>query len=227
MQALYLPIMVKGPLLAAGLLVLVGLLTSQLVLRTLVATQERHLRKMALLEFAGLEATVGPFVVRDDIWEMFDLLDRVTRRESSLHPLGTQRTAPEAERRGQDLHWQVSLPEGAIDGLPAGQVRQIAFNLLLNASAAAGYGGKIGLHLAREADAIMLGIQDSGPGLPDLLRARLMSDAPVEPGGGVGLRLVRELVQGPDGRISLERTPEGVNEIRVWLPLKPAGQPDA
>lgn len=467
--------MVKGPLLAAGLLVLVGLLASQLVLRTLVATQERHLREMALLEFAGIEATVGPFVVRDDIWEMFDLLDRVTRREGSLrplratlidplgrvivssdprlHPIGAQRTEmiaaatsvtaehydladgevalsqvlhyqeralgkliidfdttgfvaerertvtflvignalaslfaalvgfmvmrrvlrpiarltnamgqgtdglqpipeqsiprrnpeiaqlydnynrlvhaveernatvkrlaererfvslgrlagtlahevnnplggllntvdtlrtyperadvvkssadlldrglrhmrdvvratldthraapeatalsradfddlsllirPEAERRGQDLHWQVSLPEGAIDGLPSGPVRQIALNLLLNASAAAGYGGKIGLRLAREDDAIMLGIQDSGPGLPDHLRARLLSDAPVEPGGGVGLRLVRELVQGMGGQISLGRSPEGLNEIRVQLPLAAEGGRDA
>ncbi|WP_114964745.1 sensor histidine kinase [Alkalilacustris brevis] len=467
--------MVKGPLLAAGLLVLFGALASQLVLRTLVATQERHLREMAALEFAGVEATIGPFVVRDDIWEMFDLLDRVTHREGSLrpvratlvdplgrsivssepeiHPLGAQRVEmiaeatpvtaphydlsdgtvslskvlhhqgrtlgrliidfdttgfvaerertvaflvignalatiiaalvgflairhvlrpvarltdamghgtdalqpiseetiprgnpeiarlydnynrlvhaveernltakrmadrerfvslgrlagtlahevnnplggllntvdtlrtypdrtdvvkssadlldrglrhmrdvvratldthraapevralsrsdfedlnllirPEAERRGQELHWQVSLPGGGMDGVPAGPVRQIALNLLLNASAAAGYGGKIGLRVAHEADTIMLGIQDSGPGLPGPLRARLLSDAPVEPGGGVGLRLVRELVQGMGGQISLGSSPEGLNEIRVQLPLAHEGGRDA
>jgi hypothetical protein len=83
--------MVKGPLLAAGLLVLVGVLASLLVLRALVATQERHLRELALLEFAGVEATVGPFVVRDDVWEMFDLLDRVTHRDGSLRPLRARR----------------------------------------------------------------------------------------------------------------------------------------
>jgi signal transduction histidine kinase len=461
--------MVKGPLLAAGLLVLVGMLASILVLRTLVATQERHLRELALLEFAGIEATVGPFVVRDDIWEMFDLLDRVTHRDGSLrplratlidplgrvivssepalHPVGAQRARmiaaatpitaphydladgtvslsqvleyqgrslgnllvdfdttalvaerertvvallignalatmiaalvgfalmrrvlrpiarltdamgqspdclqpipeaavprrnpeiaqlydtynrlihaveernattkrlahrerfvslgrlagtlaheinnplggllnivdtlrtyperadvvrssadlldrglrhmrdvvratldthrpapeatalapadledlnllvrPEAERRGQELHWDVALPEGGLHRLPAGPVRQIALNLLLNASSAAGYGGRIGLRLALEAEGIVLAIEDSGPGLPEHLRPRLLSDAPVEPGGGVGLRLVRELVQGLGGHITLVPSPEGLSEIRVHLPLAP------
>lgn len=72
------PLMVKVPLLAAVLLVLVGVLASQLVLRALVTTQERHLRDMALLEFAGIEATIGPFVVRDDIWEMFAISVLIT-----------------------------------------------------------------------------------------------------------------------------------------------------
>jgi nitrogen-specific signal transduction histidine kinase len=67
----------------------------------------------------------------------------------------------------------------------------------------------------------MLAVHDSGPGLPEHLRPRLLSDASVEPGGGVGLRLVRELVQGLGGRITLGQSPEGMNEIRVHLPLAP------
>ncbi|TQM89504.1 sensor histidine kinase [Roseinatronobacter monicus] len=465
-RGFHLPVMVKGPLLAAGLLVLVGILASHLVLRALVNTQERHLREMALLEFAGVEATIGPFVVRDDIWEMFDLLDRVTQREGALQPLqatlidplgrvivstapevnpiGTQKAnmiatatpvaadhydlsggeialskvlqyqgrplgqlviafdttgfvaerarttgfliagnagatliaallgfwlmrrvlrpvarltdemgrssdaltpipdaaiprrnpevaklydtyngliravaerdattrrladrerfvslgrlagtlahevnnplggllntvdtlrtypdradvvksaadlldrglrhmrdvvratldvhrdaperrplsmadledlnlliRPEAERRGQKLHWDIILPEDCVAHLPAGPVRQIVLNLLLNASSVAGYGGEIGLTLDRAGNSALLAVQDSGPGLPEHLQSRLLSDAPLEPGGGVGLRLVRELVQGADGRITLGQSAQGLQEVQVHLP---------
>ncbi|WFE75317.1 sensor histidine kinase [Roseinatronobacter sp. S2] len=475
MRGFHLPVMVKGPLLAAGLLVLVGILASHLVLRALVNTQERHLREMALLEFAGVEATIGPFVVRDDIWEMFDLLDRVTQREGALrplqatlidplgrvtvstapeiNPLGAQRASmiaaatpvtapqydlsngtialskvmqyqnrplgqviiefdttgfvtertrtaailiagnaiatliaallgfwlmrrvlrpvarltdemgrssdaltpipdaaiprrnpevaklydtyngliravaerdattrrladrerfvslgrlagtlahevnnplggllntvdtlrtypdradvvknsadlldrglrhmrdvvratldvhrdaperrslaladledlnllirPEAEGRGQHLHWEITLPEDCVAHLPAGPVRQIVLNLLLNASSAAGYGGEIGLRLDREGAFVRLAIQDSGPGLPDHLHPRLLSDAPVAPGGGVGLRLVRELVQDMGGQITLGQSPQGLQEIQVYLPCAGVGGQDA
>jgi signal transduction histidine kinase len=462
----HMPVMVKGPLLAALLLVVVGGLASQFVLRALNATQERHLRELAQLDFVGIEATIGPMVVRDDVWEMYDLLDRLTRRDSGLRPvratlvdplgrvvissapevnplgapgshliagatpldaphydfgtgiiilrqvlqyqgrvlgqmviefdatdllaerratiaalvagnagatllaalvgfglmrrvlrpvsrltaemsrasdtphpipesaiprrnpeiaqlydtynallhaveernIAARRLAdrerfvslgrlagtmahevnnplggllnavdtlrrypdrpevvaasadlldrglkhlrdvtratldmhregsgntpltpadledlnllirPEAERRGQRLHWQVA-PEGdCLARLPSGPLRQIALNLLLNAAAVAGHGGEIGLRLDVDAGEVLMAVQDSGPGLPDHLRPRLLSDAPVEPGGGVGLRLVRELVQGLGGRITLGHSPEGLNEIRVHLP---------
>ena len=92
------------------------------------------------------------------------------------------------------MRWQVSAGDDALAGLPAGPVRQIGLNLLLNAVVAAGHGGRIGLRLVQEPSAVIMGVQDSGPGLAEHLRARLLSDAPVEPGDGVGLRLVRELV---------------------------------
>ena len=86
-RSTYLPVMVKGPLLAALLLVVVGAFASLLVLRALVTTQERHLRDLAQQDFTSIEASIGPLVVRNDVWEMFDLLDRVTRRDEGLHPV--------------------------------------------------------------------------------------------------------------------------------------------
>jgi len=125
---------------------------------------------------------------------------------------------PEAERRGQRLQWDITLPEDCAAHLPAGPVRQIALNLLLNAASAAGYGGEIGLRLDCNGDVAVLAVQDSGAGLPEHLHARLLSDTPVEPGGGVGLRLVRELVQDMGGQITLGPSVQGLQEIQVHLP---------
>jgi len=134
---------------------------------------------------------------------------------------------PELKRMAQDLDWQV--PEGVVAGLtlPAAPVRQILLNLLLNASAAAGQGGRVGLQ-ARAGDAgLSLDVLDSGPGLPDAARARLLGDAPLTPagGGGVGLRLVRDMIKGMGGTVTHARE-NGMTRLCVTLP-QAGGQADA
>lgn len=61
-------------------------------------------------------------------------------------------------------------------------------------------------------------------GLPGAALSRLLSEAPVAPGGGVGLRLVRDLVADLDGSVAHERA-GGRTRIIVRLPLRKGGQP--
>lgn len=124
---------------------------------------------------------------------------------------------PEADRRGQTLIWEVTAPPQAFVGLPAGPVRQVVLNLLLNASAVSGKGGTFGLVVQSLDAGIAIVIKDSGAGLPNELRPRLLSDDPIEPGGGLGLRLVRELVVGLGGTVSLGQSPSGLQEVIVVL----------
>jgi signal transduction histidine kinase len=114
--------------------------------------------------------------------------------------------APEIARQGQALEWRVETAAGDIASLPAGPIRQVALNLLLNASSAAGRGGTVALRVASGAQGIAINVRDNGPGLPDAALRRLLSSEPVHPGGGVGLRLVRDLVAELGGRIEHERT---------------------
>ena len=65
---------------------------------------------------------------------------------------------------------------------------------------------------------LRLAVADDGPGLSEAARARLLSEAPVEPGGGVGLRLVRDLVAVLGGRLDCERA-QGRTRITVRLPV--------
>ena len=126
---------------------------------------------------------------------------------------------PEAASRGQTLLWEVDAPAAVLARYPAAPVRQIALNLLLNAGAAAGRAGRVGLGLRAEAPGLRLSVQDSGPGFSPFDLARLMSSGPLPPGGGVGLRLVRDLVEGLGGRLDHDRH-DGTTEIRVELPLR-------
>ncbi|KAB2884099.1 MAG: HAMP domain-containing histidine kinase [Albidovulum sp.] len=124
---------------------------------------------------------------------------------------------PEALSRKQTLDWQIEAASAVLATQPAAQVRQIVLNLLLNAGAAAGQGGKVSLKVVNGDDRLSLSIADDGPGLGSSNLARLMASGPLPSGGGVGLRLVHDLVAGLDGRIHHQRTG---NEtiIRVELP---------
>lgn len=124
---------------------------------------------------------------------------------------------PEVARLGQKLDWSVDAPAEALEAHPAAAVRQIVLNLLLNAAAAAGTAGTVGLHVRAAENGLDLRITDSGPGLNDAARQRLLTDDPVQPGGGVGLRLVRDLVRQVGGRVDYARRPD-TTKISVFLP---------
>ncbi len=125
---------------------------------------------------------------------------------------------PEVDRKGQSLDWQVDAGLTCFGTLPAGPVRQIILNLLLNASAITASGGKLGLRVAPHNDGLCLCVWDSGPGFAESMKPRLLSDEPVEPGGGLGLRMVRDLAMSLGGAIELGTTENGHNEVRVRLP---------
>lgn len=128
---------------------------------------------------------------------------------------------PEVAHHEQALEWSVAGNASCYSGLPAAPVRQIALNLLLNASKAAGRGGKIGFSAAAGDGALRISVADSGPGLDPTARARLLGDGPVPPGGGVGLRMVHDLVAGFDGTVRADTPaaePYGTR-IEVTLPV--------
>lgn len=134
------------------------------------------------------------------------------RRDRSERPLGRVDFddlkllfEPETKRLSQTLEWQVDGTEAEIAAWPSAPIRQIALNLLLNASAAAGQGGNVALVVGIGSDTFSLIVTDDGPGLSRQAEDRLLSTTPLEPGGGVGLRLVRDLVAELGGEIAVSR----------------------
>lgn len=128
---------------------------------------------------------------------------------------------PEVGRQGQTLHWRIDDDACRPPDLPAGPVRQIALNLLLNASAAAGPGGHVDLSIGRAGDDLVLTVADDGAGLPSAAIRRLTTSEAAAPGGGFGLRLVHDLASGLGGTISHDRS-DGQTLIRVLLPSRAA-----
>jgi signal transduction histidine kinase len=76
LNPLHWPLTLKIPLLVVALMVVVVLAISNVVLRRLAADQETHLRDLADSYLDGLSAAIQPNLLRRDIWETFDALDR-------------------------------------------------------------------------------------------------------------------------------------------------------
>lgn len=84
--------------------------------------------------------------------------------------------APETARLGQRLDWQTPAEGADLAWLPAAPVRQIVLNLCLNAAAAAGQGGAVGLEVVAAPEVLTLSVCDDGPGMSAEALRRLLGD---------------------------------------------------
>ena len=84
-----LPVTVRVPLLVASLMFAAAGIISQQVLERLSKTQTEHLSGLASAYLDGLSAAVAPHLLRKDIWEVFDVLDRSKGKYQALHPVET------------------------------------------------------------------------------------------------------------------------------------------
>ena len=70
------PMAVKVPVVVAILMVAISAALSNQILVRLSQTQQRHLEQLASAYLDGLSSSLVPNLLRDDIWEIFDQLDR-------------------------------------------------------------------------------------------------------------------------------------------------------
>lgn len=135
--------------------------------------------------------------------------------------------APDMERRGHEL--VVELPVDAIwVHADAGRLEQVFSNLLINAAKYTPNGGKIVLTLEREQAHARIRIRDTGIGIDAAMLLRVFdmyaqanADAPGSAGGsGIGLALVRELVEKHGGTVQADSKGLGYgSEFTVVLPV--------
>lgn len=79
------PLSVKVPLLVAVLMFAVSALITNRVLARLEDNQEQHLQQLTSAYLDGLSASLIPSVSREDVWEVFDTLDRSRERYKGLN----------------------------------------------------------------------------------------------------------------------------------------------
>jgi signal transduction histidine kinase len=106
------------------------------------------------------------------------------------------------------------------------QLQQAALNLILNAQQAMPGGGRLELSLQEEvihgqkvASARFI---DTGPGIPEELRHRIFDSflSNRSGGSGLGLSIVRRILEGHRGGVELLQTSPSGTTIRFWLPLR-------
>jgi two-component system, OmpR family, phosphate regulon sensor histidine kinase PhoR len=104
---------------------------------------------------------------------------------------------------------------------------QVLINLVDNAIKYTPRGGRVGIEIRRDADAALIEIWDTGPGVPEVHRARLFERFyRVDPGRsrdmggtGLGLSIVKHLVEAMRGTVGMHpRTPRG-SVFWVRLPV--------
>ena len=100
------------------------------------------------------------------------------------------------------------------------ELNQVWMNLLDNAIDAVSKGGHITVKASREREGVLVRVVDDGPGVPPEIQGRIFdpffTTKGVGEGTGLGLDIVRRLLQRHEGDISLESRP-GHTEFKVRL----------
>jgi hypothetical protein len=75
---------VKVPLLVAAMMLAIAVVISNFVLKRLSDVHERHLGQLTAAYLDGLSTALQHFVIRRDVWETFDVLDRARTRYAGV-----------------------------------------------------------------------------------------------------------------------------------------------
>jgi signal transduction histidine kinase len=159
--------------------------------------------------------------------EVLDLRDVIRAAVESCQPL--------IDRRRHTLALELPGEPARVVG-DAVRLTQVFANLLNNAAKYTPEGGRIAMRMTTQQQTVQVCVEDTGVGIPADLLARmfeLFTQAPrvpgVEPHGlGIGLFLVKGLVQMHEGRITAESEGAGRgSRFTVMLPAAPAAATQA
>lgn len=174
----------------------------------------------------------GQFFEQDDGERLQRIIDGVERIDRFVRDLLNLAEADELERAPTNLHdtlratarlnqrtlqdhevelvWELQAPEPVINA-HLGGLKQVFGNLVLNAARAMPEeGGTITVRSRQSGDCIEVDIEDTARGIPDEIQARIFepfySASPEGEGAGLGLALVRRLVEQHGGEITVDST---------------------
>ncbi|HYG70521.1 MAG TPA: ATP-binding protein, partial [Anaeromyxobacteraceae bacterium] len=118
------------------------------------------------------------------------------------------------------VEWKLdpALPQVPVD---ARMVRQAVLNVALNAVQAMPRGGRIAVEGRVVGDAVEVVVGDEGPGIPDAHLARIFEPffTTKATGTGLGLAVVRRIVEGHGGDVRVESRPGEGTRVRMRFPL--------
>lgn len=189
----------------------------RLMLETVDADADRLTRLISeLLDAARIDA--GRLTLRQGPVRLAELTERVLASIS----------AASGERYSVDLETDLHLVWGDAD-----RISQVVTNLVENANR---HGlGLRGLRVRNEqdrhhVDGVSIEVQDAGPGIPEEARQRVFSRfwrAGPGAGSGLGMYIVRGIVEEHGGHIHVGDAPDGGACVKVWLPInEPEGMTD-
>ncbi len=135
----------------------------------------------------------------------------------------SERYASRAEQAGLDFELSLAAEPVQVLG-DAQQLGQVLANLLDNAVKFTPDGGTIRLRLGQKGEMAVLSVENTGAGIPEedlpylFQRFRRGRNAASVPGSGLGLAVVKAIVEGHGGQVGAENTAEGAR-FTVMIPL--------
>lgn len=177
-----------------------------MVARIICAAEELDRRVTDFLDIARPDATLPG--VRDEPLAMAELVDAALARLQLALAGHVIRVAVDPEVR--------ALGDDAATG-------RILENLLSNAAKYAPAGTPISITVCRDGDRVVLTVTDEGPGIAAGDRERVfdrfvrLGDRSRARGAGIGLAVVRQLVEAQRGTVSVEAGPNGGSAFVVVL----------
>jgi PAS domain S-box-containing protein len=114
------------------------------------------------------------------------------------------------------------------------QLQQVLMNLCLNARDAMPHGGRLSVRTEAHAgngrghgDWVRLSVQDNGEGIPQELQGRIFDAffTTKERGTGLGLAMVRQIVESFGGHVEVSSRPGQGARFDVWLPREADDRP--
>ena len=103
----------------------------------------------------------------------------------------------------KDIHVVTRMVESATAEAKRGEILQVLVNLLLNAIEALPQSGSLHLRVSCHRDETVITVADNGEGIPETIRSALFQSfkSTKEQGSGLGLWVVKQIVEGHRGRI--------------------------
>ncbi len=180
------------------------------------AAEQRELLEVVASESQRIDRIVREFV---DFARPAPLARRATDVAALTASVGDAARA-QAEARG--LRFEVSSAATGGADLDPDRVREALGNLLRNAIEATPEGGAVRLVSRDDGERVAWEVADTGPGIPDDVRARIFDlYYTTKPDGtGVGLALCHQVVTAHDGTIEVDTAPGAGTRMTVLLPRK-------
>ena len=118
-----------------------------------------------------------------------------------------------------DKDYQNYLPEIQAD---ADMLYQSFLNILLNAMQSMPNGGKIAVAIRSNGKAVTVNFDDEGQGISEDILEKIWDPffTTKEMGTGLGLGMVKNIIESHGGNIRIENRPEGGTRVTVELPVE-------
>ena len=107
------------------------------------------------------------------------------------------------------------------------RIRQLLWNLFKNAAKASPSGGKIRFDVDSDETHASLSVSDEGEGIDDVTNLFDMFYSGHDHGIGLGLAVVKQIVDSHQGEIHVEQSESGGAKFVVLLPMRSSIRPEA